>query len=254
MKQELTSEVTLDESIESTMIGETRTSFSTDELLHFSRLITIGELSASFAHEVTNPLMLIRGHLRFVEESLTEDHPLRINFEVIDRASRRIEEMAKRMLDFSRKRIPRTEQSDISEMIADALRFVQPYFRTQYIDVRIHQEPGLPLVALDRWQVVQAIVNLLQNAADAMASQERRVLSITARVEDDQMRIAISDSGSGIAPANLAHIFEPFFTTKGECGTGLGLYITKQVIEEHHGDIAVNSGDRGTTFVISLPL
>ena len=101
MKQELRSEGTLDESIESAMISETRTSFSADELLHFSRLITIGELSASFAHEVTNPLMLIRGHLRFVEESLTEDHPLRINFEVIDRASRRIEEMAKRMSSLS---------------------------------------------------------------------------------------------------------------------------------------------------------
>ena len=231
-----------------------QTSFSMNELLHFSRLITIAELSACFAHEVTNPLMLIRGHLRFVEESLAEDHPLRVNFEVIDRASLRIEEMAKRMLDFSRKRTPRTEQSGVAELITDALHFVQPYFQTQYIDVQVHLEPGLPLVALDRWQVVQAIVNLLHNAADAMTDQENRVLSITARVEESQMRIAISDSGPGIAPANLPHIFDPFFTTKGERGTGLGLYITKQVVQEHHGDITVHSGDCGTTFVISLPL
>ena len=235
------------------MKPELKTSFSTGELLHFSRLITIAELSASFAHEVTNPLMLIRGHLRFVEEGLAEDHPLRLSFEVIDRASRRIEEMAKRMLDFGRKRPPSTEPSDIAGLISDALRFVEPYFRTQYIDVRIHLEPDLPLVVLDRWQIVQAIVNLLHNAADAMTDQENRVLSITARVEEDQMRIAISDSGTGIAPANLARIFDPFFTTKGERGTGLGLYITKQVIEEHHGNITVHSGDRGTTFVISLP-
>ena len=64
---------------------------------------------------------------------------------------------------------------------------------------------------------------------------------------------SFGNSGTGIAPANLARIFDPFFTTKGERGTGLGLYITKQVIEEHHGDITVHSGDRGTTFVISLP-
>jgi signal transduction histidine kinase len=236
------------------MKREPQASFSTGELLHFSRLITIAELSACFAHEVTNPLTLIRGHLRFVEESLTEDHPLRTNFEVIDRASRRIEEMAKRMLDFSRKRTPSTEPTDIAELIADALRFVQPYFQTQYVDVQVHLEPDLPLVALDRWQVIQAIVNLLHNAADAMTDQESRVLSVTARVEEGQMRIAISDSGTGIAHANLAQIFDPFFTTKGERGTGLGLYITKQVIEEHHGDITVHSGDRGTTFVISLPL
>ena len=234
--------------------GTTRTTFSTNELLHFSRLITIGELSACFAHEVTNPLMLIRGHLRFVEESLTADHPLRINFEVIDRASRRIEEMAKRMLDFSRKRTPRTETCDVAEVISDALRFVQPYLRTQFIDVQVHLEQKLPVVDLDRWQLVQAMVNLLQNAADAMSEQEKRTLSITARVEGAAMRIAISDTGNGIAPANIPRIFDPFFTTKGERGTGLGLYITKQVIEDHRGTIEVHSGGRGATFVISLPL
>jgi signal transduction histidine kinase len=234
--------------------GTTRTSFSTDELLHFSRLITIGELSACFAHEVTNPLMLIRGHLRFVEESITEDHPLRINFEVIDRASKRIEEMAKRMLDFSRKRAPRTEKCDFAEVISDAIRFIQPYFRTQYIDVRVHLEPDLPFIALDRWQMVQGVVNLLQNAADAMTDQSKRILSVSSRVEGNQMRVTISDTGTGIAPANIPHIFEPFFTTKGERGTGLGLYITRQVIVDHGGTIDVHSGDRGTTFVISLPL
>jgi signal transduction histidine kinase len=234
--------------------GTTRDQFSTEELMHFSRLITIGELSSCFAHEVTNPLMLIRGHLQFLESSITEDHPLRMNFEVIDRASKRIEEMAKRMLDFSRKRVPRTEKSDLAEVISDAVRFIQPYFRSQYIDVRVHLEPDLPLVSLDKWQMVQAVVNLLQNAADAMADQTKRVLSVTARVEGTYMRIAISDTGSGIAPANVPHIFEPFFTTKGERGTGLGLYITRQVINDHGGTIDVHTGDRGTTFVISLPL
>lgn len=234
--------------------GTTRTSFNTNELLHFSRLITIGELSSCFAHEVTNPLMLIRGHLRFVEEALTEDHPLRINFEVIDRASRRIEEMAKRMLDFSRKRKPTREDCDFAELVSDAMRFMQPYFQNQYVDVQIHIDRKLPHVQIDRWQMVQAIVNLLQNAADAVAERDRRVLSITVQAEGTQLRIAISDTGPGIASADLSKIFHAFFTTKGERGTGLGLYITKQVIEEHYGTITVETGDRGTTFVISLPL
>src|SRR5215831_9377940 len=96
--------------------SQTRTSFTPDELLHFSRLITIGQMSACFAHEVTNPLTLIRGHLRFVEESVPADHPLRIHFDVIDRASRRIEEMSKTMLDFSRKRPRRAEPWDLAEV------------------------------------------------------------------------------------------------------------------------------------------
>jgi signal transduction histidine kinase len=234
--------------------GATRGPFSTEELMHFSRLITLGELSSCFAHEVNNPLMLIRGHLQFLESSIAEDHPLRMNFDVINRASIRIEEMAKRILDFSRKRVPQMEKSNLAEVISDAIRFVQPYFRSQDIDVRVELERDLPLVSLDKWQMVQAVVNLLQNAADAMADQTIRVLSITARAEGTHLRVAVADTGTGIATANVPHIFEAFFTTKGERGTGLGLYITRQVINDQGGTIGVHTGDRGTTFVISLPL
>jgi signal transduction histidine kinase len=234
--------------------GTTRDQFSTEEVMQLSRLITLGELSSCFAHEVNNPLMLIRGHLQLLESSIAEDHPLRMNFDVINRASKRIEEMAKRMLDFSRKRVPQMEKRNLAEVISDAVRFVQPYFRAQDIDVRVELEPDLPLVSLDKWQMVQAVVNLLQNAADAMADQSIRALSITARVEGTHLRVAVADTGMGIATANVPHIFEAFFTTKGERGTGLGLYITRQVINDHGGTISVHTGDRGTTFVISLPL
>ena len=235
-------------------LGETRTAFSSDELMHLSRLITIGELCACFAHEVNNPLTLIRGHLHFVEEHLGSNHPLKINFEVIDRASRRIEEIAKRMLDFSKKRIRHTESCEVAEIVSDALRFVQPYIRAEFIDVQVQLDPQLPPLEVDRWQIVQTIVNLLQNAVYAMANLDRRILSITARTEGKQMRIVISDTGKGIATSNLSNIFEPFFTTKGEQGTGLGLYITKQVIEDHRGTIDVQTAAGGTSFSISLPL
>jgi signal transduction histidine kinase len=223
-------------------------------LLHFSRLITIGQMSACFAHEVTNPLTLIRGHLRFVEERLPVDDPLWIHFDVINRSSRRIEEMSKKMLDFSRKRARRTEPADLAEVISDALKFVQPFMRAHLVDIQAQIEPDLPLVPIDRWQMAQAIVNLLQNAGDAMAETHSRVLSIAAGREGTQLRIAISDTGPGITPGNMRRLFEPFFTTKGERGTGLGLYIARQVIEDHRGTINVHTGHHGTSFVISLPL
>ena len=94
----------------------------------------------------------------------------------------------------------------------------------------------------------------LQNAADAMADVEKRVLSIRTRVQDEFLHISVSDTGTGIPAANVREIYEPFFTTKGERGTGLGLFITKQVVEEHHGSIEVETSNRGTTFSISLPL
>src|SRR5262249_3239383 len=103
-------------------------------------------------------------------------------------------------------------------------------------------------------QMVQVIVNLLQNAADAMARSEKRVISIASRTENDVIKIAISDTGSGISAGNLQQIFEPFFTTKGERGPVLGLLIAKQLVEGHNGSITVETGSRGTTFVISLPL
>ena len=234
--------------------GPTRTNLTAEELLHFSRLITIGQLSACFAHEIANPLMLIKGHLRFVEESLPVDDPLRINFEVIERASRRIEETAKWLLDFSRKRIPGTEKFEVGELVSDAVRFTKPYLRIQNVDVEMQVEPGLPPVPIDRWQMIQAIVNVLQNAVDAMADVAKRVISISVGIEGNRMRIAISDTGTGIAAAHLPFIFEPFFTTKGEHGTGLGLCITRQVIEQHEGTITVQTEDSGTTFIISLPL
>ena len=217
-------------------------------------MVTIGELSACFAHEVANPLTLIRGHVRFVEQSLPVDHPLRSNFEAIERASRRIEEMARRMLDFSRKGMPCLESCDAGELISEALCLVQPYLRKQYIDLKLQLDTPLPPINVDRWQMVQVFVNLLQNAADSMTQAGERVLSITTRIECDTMRIAISDTGTGIASADVKQIFEPFFTTKGDRGTGLGLFITKRIIEEHQGSIHVETSGRGTTFVISLPL
>jgi len=227
---------------------------SNEDLLHVARLVTVGELSACFAHEVFNPLMLIRGHLRFIDEGLAPDHPARINFEVIDRASRRIEDMARRMLDFSRKRSSEPEACDVGELIADSLRFVQPYLQEQYADVKVSIAAGLPRVQVDRGQMVQAMVNLLQNAAEAMSNSDVRNLSVVVNCDGNTFRISVGDSGRGIERDDLSHIFTPFFTTKGERGTGLGLYITRKIVEEHHGTISVKTGSRGTTFVISLPL
>jgi len=158
------------------------------------------------------------------------------------------------MLDFSRKRTRRPEPCDVEELISDTLRFVQPYIRSKFIDVQLQIEPHLPPIDIERWQMVQAIVNILQNAADAMDDLDRRVLSITACLQEDFVQIVVSDTGTGIPRSNLSKIFEPFFTTKGDQGTGLGLFITKQVVQEHDGTVTVETSSRGTSFHISLPL
>ena len=234
--------------------AEIKASFTTDDLCHFFRLITMGEFSACFAHEVRNPLMHIRGNLQLINESVPADHPLRSRLQAIDRHSLRIKEMADRMLDFSKKRTRRLERCDVAELISDALRFVRPYVLRKFIDVQVHLDRELPAINADRWQMVQALVNLLQNAVDAMEETQCRVLSIAAGIEQNKMRIGISDTGTGIESANMSRIFEAFFTTKGDQGTGLGLYVTRQIVEDHGGTVSVQTGDRGTTFNIVLPL
>jgi len=232
----------------------TKANVTTDDLCHFFRLITMGEFSACFAHEVRNPLMHIRGNLQLIKQSVAMEHRLRSRFEAIDRASRRIEEMANRMLDFSKKRTRRLESCNLDELISDALRFVRPYIRSKFIDVQVRLHPELPAIDVDRWQMVQAFINLLQNAVDSMAEAQQRVLSITASIDQNRMQIDISDTGTGIEAANKSRIFEAFFTTKGDQGTGLGLYVTRQIVEDHGGTVSVQTGGRGTTFNISLPL
>ena len=122
------------------------------------------------------------------------------------------------------------------------------------VDVQLEIEPALNEIPIDRWHMVQAFVNLLQNAADAMTDCDRRRMTISASDEGGSIRIAFADTGKGISPSDTSRIFNPFFTTKGERGTGLGLYIARRVVEEHRGTIAVQTSDKGSTFTVSLPL
>jgi signal transduction histidine kinase len=214
----------------------------------------MGQMSACFAHEVSNPLTLIRGHLRFIDESLSADHPVRANLDVLDRASRRMEEMAKHMLDFGRKKASRVSECDVSEIVDEALRFMDPYIRANFIVVEMRLGQQLPQVSVDRWQIIQAIVNILQNAGEAMKDTNPRILSIQANAVEERLRIVVSDTGTGIASDDLPYVFEPFFTKKGDGGTGLGLFITRQVIQEHRGSIEIRNENPGTSFIISLPL
>jgi two-component system C4-dicarboxylate transport sensor histidine kinase DctB len=224
-----------------------------NEIVHLSRLITIGELSACFAHEVSSPLTLIRGHLRLLDEGISRDNPIRSNLDVIERASRRIEEMADRMLDFSRKRSPQTESCDPADLVEDAFSFLQPYLHMQQIDVQVNIPELLPPVNVDRWEIVQAMVNIMQNAVEAMSDSTRRVLRVSSVHDSSGVRISIADTGAGIRAADLPLIFSPFFTTKGPNGTGLGLYIAKRVIEEYGGNLTVQTSASGSIFTISLP-
>ena len=227
---------------------------SEKELLHLARLAKLGELAACFAHEVCQPLSIMDGHLRLIEAHLPEDSPLHAEIKAIDRNSRRIRDMAKRTLNFSRKRNTRMEECEIEDWIQDAVNFVQPYLRDAHSEVQVHVDLKGVRATVDRWQMVQVLVNLMHNAADAMANCKHRQLTVSALHDESHVRIEVADTGKGIPLSDIRNVFLPFFTTKGEGGTGLGLYIAHRIVEDHHGTLTLQTSEQGSTFTICIPL
>lgn len=224
------------------------------DLLHVARLVTIGEVAACVAHDLMQPLQTIRGHITMLNEALPPGDPIRAPLAAISKAEHRITDLGRRLLAYSRKREVHLGNCDIGEIVDDAIRFSEPYLTDRNVQVEVIIQENIPPLHVDRWQIVQAIVNLVQNAVDAMAECSFRFLSVSVRRESDDVRIAVTDTGHGIPKEDLPKIFMPFFTTKGEHGTGLGLFILRRVVDSHHGGITVQSTASGTTFVVSLPL
>jgi two-component system NtrC family sensor kinase len=230
---------------------------SEEGLKHISRLVTIGELALCFSHEVRNPLTTLIGHAYMGQQAVPKDDPIRIHLDSITRNSLRMKGMIDSMLDFGRKREKTTDRCEPEELIREALQVVGPYFedfKNPPIVVHVDVECGCPKVAVARWEMIHVLVNLLNNAADAMVQSRQRLVTICAQREaQDMVRFGVSDTGCGIAPQDVGRVFTPFFTTKGERGNGLGLFIVRSTIEHHGGSVTVQTGSSGTAFTLCLP-
>ena len=226
--------------------------------LHFDRLASIGTLSASMAHEIRNALQA--GKTFF--DLLFEKHQ---DAELVDVARReicRIDAIASRMLKFVGTAEPAFREVHLHEALEHSLRLVQPQMEDRLISLNRSFQAAPDRVSGDDLQLQQAFVNLFLNALEAMGP--KGTLTVATRNSspgagpkglpaDTQIGLTIQDTGAGISAENLARLFEPFFTTKPG-GTGLGLPITKRIIQEHRGDISVESEPgKGTTFRIILP-
>jgi signal transduction histidine kinase len=228
-----------------------------DGLRHLSRLVTIGELALCFSHEVRNPLTALIGHAYMMQQAFPEGDRIRMHLDNVYRNSMRMKGMIDSMLDFGRKREKSMDRCAPEELIHEAVRVVGPYFedfKHPPIVIQVDVECECPKVAVARWEMVHVLVNLLTNAADAMANSRQRLVTISVHKEDQGMvRFGVADTGSGIAPENAGRVFAPFFTTKGERGNGLGLFIARGTIEHHGGSISLQTGASGTVFTICLP-
>ncbi|MBN9688188.1 MULTISPECIES: ATP-binding protein [unclassified Corallococcus] len=227
------------------------------EMVKRERFAALGELSAIVAHEVRNPLGVIFNAVATLRRIMNPGGDTAMLLDIVAEESDRLNRMVADLLDFTRPRNPVLQPEDLLRVLQDAFDAARAQAPTERpVSLSIEVEPGLAAVPMDRRQIRQALFNVAVNAIQSMPQGGE--VRVRARRDThggrEQLRIDVMDGGPGI-PAELLHrVFEPFFTTKAQ-GTGLGLAVVKRILEEHRGEIAVESAaGRGTTFTFWLPL
>jgi len=233
-----------------------------EQLVTAERLATIGKMAAHVTHEIRNPLSSIALNLELLEEQLRSDDPeARALFFAIEKEVERLSALSRQYLAFARSKQPTREPEDIGPLVEEVAAFVRPDLAKNDITVEVEVKPDVPPVACDEGQIKQVMLNLLQNARDAMSGGG----TVRVRVgssPDGQVVITVDDEGPGVPAELRERLFEPFFTTKDH-GTGLGLAITQHIAVSHGGSIACEAvprdsdespaEGRGARFVLRLP-
>jgi two-component system NtrC family sensor kinase len=232
-----------------------------EHVLQVEKMASVGKLAAVVAHEINNPLSsiltyakLLRKWMERPDGGLDKREEVEQCLELIAAESRRCGDLVKNLLTFSRTQPINLQPTDISTVVNRCYRLVQHQLELSNIQWQAEIAPGLPAVICDAAQIEQVLLALTMNAVDAMPRGGNLWLSATA--EGSQLELRVRDDGCGIAPEILPQIFEPFLTTKESGhGVGLGLAISRSIVERHGGSIEAQSElGRGTTFIVRLPL
>ncbi len=232
-----------------------------ENMRRLDRLASIGTLSASLGHEIRNAFVAVK---TFIDLLLEKNQDSELS-DVVRRELRRIDSMVSQMLKFAGPARPTFAAVRLHDVLNHSLRMVQHQLEGKLISLNRSFNAAPDAIKGDGHQLEQAFVNLFMNAVEAMGTNG--ALTVATEIvraapteamppevnRHPQVRITIADTGIGIPPENMSHLFEPFFTTKNH-GTGLGLPITRRIVQEHHGDISLHSEpNKGTTFSIVLP-
>jgi two-component system, LuxR family, sensor kinase FixL len=231
------------------------------ELAHVTRISTMGELAASLAHELNQPLTAILSNaqaaLRFMNANPSDLKEVREILKDIVQDDSRASAVIQRMRALVKKEEVVFAPLDLAEVIRDVARLVHSDAVLLNVDVALELNSGLPLVRGDRVQMQQVVLNLILNAFEALKDRsvnERRIVLQAGPDGADAVRVAVRDNGTGMSSENLDKIFQPFYTTKRD-GLGMGLSISRSIIEAHGGCLwAVNNPDRGATFSFTVPV
>jgi signal transduction histidine kinase len=225
------------------------------QLWQAAKLATMGELAASIAHELNNPLATVTLRVEMLQGTMPPDAPQRRALEVIEQEVERMGQLVGNLLQFTRRGQQQVSTLDVREEIKCTLELIHYHLRNRHIAVVCQFAPDVPMVQADRLQLRQLFLNLFTNASDAMLQGGTLTLLVRTDPPGQQIEIAISDTGMGIEAEDLPRVLEPFFTTKPEGrGTGLGLPICRRIVQEHQGALyIVSTVYEGTTVLVTLP-
>ena len=223
----------------------------TQHLWQAAKLATMGELAASIAHELNNPLATASLRIESLQAGLAENDPRRLSLDIVDKEIDRMARLVADLLQFSRRSQPQVSTIDVREEVEKSLDLIHYHLRKSSIEVRKVFPPDARTILADRQQLRQVFLNLFSNAADAMPRGGTLTIRVSMTDSQTQVLIEVSDTGEGIRPEILPKLMTPFFTTKPEGkGTGLGLSICRRIIQEHHGALNVESEvGKGTTSI-----
>lgn len=226
-----------------------------EALIRSERLSIAGQIGASLAHEINNPIQSVIGCLGLAEELLENDGKIREYMEVAIEELERTAVIVHRLRDLSRISDPIKKQLvDLNALLDRTLFLTAQKFKEHVIDVEWNPDPNLPLVMISPDHMKQVFLNLVLNALDAMPEGGRLTVTTSYLGYPKGVRITFADVGDGIDPNLLANLFEPFHSGRKE-GLGLGLYVSKRIVEAHDGDISLESSPgEGTVFTILLPV
>ncbi len=227
-------------------------------LIQAAKLAAVGEMAAGVAHELNNPLTSVVGFTELALDDLPADSPIRKDLELVLQEARRARSVVRRLLDFARQSETSRVKADINEIVDDVMMLTKHLMHNSNVEPEIRIGANLPWVLVDRNQIKQVVINLVNNGLYAMPQGGRLVVETAEqpRYSRRWITLTVRDTGIGIPPENLQRIFEPFFTTRSDHGgTGLGLSVTYGIVTDHAGMIEVESAvQQGSTFVVWLPL
>ncbi|MFP7295912.1 ATP-binding protein [Neobacillus niacini] len=221
-----------------------------EQLRKSDRLSIVGELAAGIAHEIRNPMTALKGFIQLLKPSIKAEHTM--YYDVITSELARIDSIINEFLVLAKPKEIRFQENDVCQIMKETVDLLSAQAVLYNVQLHPEYESELPLVYCEPNQLKKVFINLIKNAIEVMPGGGR--ITITIKKEKQNVQISIHDEGTGIPKDQLNKLGEPFYTTK-EKGTGLGLMVSYQIIEEHNGEIQVESEDgKGTLFKITLPL